>query len=97
MTIHLAWKAQIALLLAKEITVLEKYLDFIDIFSKESAEVLLEQTVINEPTIKLQKGKQPPYSPIYSLGSVELKLLKIYIERNLANSFIWPSKSPAGL
>ena len=39
--------------------------------------------------------KQPPYRPIYSLGLVELETLKTYIETNLANGFIRPSKSPA--
>ena len=47
MTIHLAGKAQIALLLAKKVTVLAKYLDFADVFLKESAEVLPEYTGIN--------------------------------------------------
>ena len=46
--------------------------------------------------IELEKGKQPPYRPIYSLGPVELETLKIYIETNLANDFIWILKSPAG-
>ena len=32
---------------------------------------------------------------IYSLGLVELKILKTYIKINLINSFIRPSKSPA--
>ena len=40
--------------------------------------------------------RQPPYGPIYSLGPVELETLKTYIETNLKNSFIRPSKSPAG-
>ncbi len=39
---------------------------------------------------------QPPYGPIYSLGPVELETLKSYIENNLANGFIWPSKFSAG-
>ncbi len=40
--------------------------------------------------------RQPPYSPIYSLGYVKLETLKAYIENNLASGFIRPSKSPAG-
>ena len=51
---------------------------------------------MNEHAIKLEEGKQPPFSPIYSLGPVELKTLKTYIKINLANGFIWPFKSPAG-
>ena len=43
---------------------------------------------INEHAIKLEDGKQPSYGQIYSLGPVELEILKTYIEINLANSFI---------
>ena len=96
MSIHLAWEAQIALLIAEEVTVPAEYSDFADVFSKESVEILPEDTGINEHAIKLEDEKQPPYGPIYSLGPVELKTLKTYIKTNLANSFIWPSKSLAG-
>ena len=65
-------------------------------FSKESAAVLPEHTEINTYAIDLKEGKQPLYEPIYSLGLVKLETLKIYIEINLANGFIRPSKSPAG-
>ena len=41
-TIHLVRKAQMALLLAKKIIVPAKHLDFADIFSEKSANVLLE-------------------------------------------------------
>ena len=51
---------------------------------------------MNKHAIKLEKDKQPPFGPIYSLGPVELETLKTYIETNLANGFIRPSKSPAG-
>ena len=50
---------------------------------------------MNEYAIKLEKGKQPPFGPIYSLDPVKLETLKIYIETNLANGFIRPFKSPA--
>ena len=96
MTIHPAQKAQIALLLAKEVTVSTKYSDFADVFSKESAEVLLERTKINKHAIELEDSKQPPYGPNYNLDPVELETPKIYIEINLANGFIRPSKSVAG-
>ena len=79
-TIHPAQEAQIASLLAKEITVPAKYSDFADVFSKESAEVLPKRTKINEHAIKLEDSKQPPYRPIYSLGPIELETLKTYIE-----------------
>ena len=53
MTIHLAWQAQIALLLIEKVTVLEKYLDFADVFSKKSDKVLPEYIEINKYLIKL--------------------------------------------
>ena len=71
-------------------------LSFTDVFPKESAAVLPEHIEINTHAINLEEGKQPLYEPIYSLGPLELKTLKTYIETNLANSFIHPSKSPAG-
>ena len=95
MTIHLARKAQLALLLAKEVTVPTEYSDFADVFLEKSANVFPERTKANKHTIELEKGKQPPNRPIYSLELVELKTLKIYIKTNLTNGFIWPSKSPA--
>ena len=53
---------------------------------------LPENTGMNEHAIELEEGKQPPFGPIYSLGSVELETLKTYIKTNLANDFIRPSK-----
>ena len=85
------------LLLTNKVNILEKYLDFTDVFSKKLAEVLPKHTKINKYIIKLQKDKQPPYNLIYSLSLVELKTLKIYIKTNLANGFIRPLKSPAGV
>ena len=49
---------------------------------------------MNEHAIKLEELKQPLFRPIFSLGPVKLETLKTYIKTNLANSFIWPSKSP---
>ena len=73
-----------------------EYSDFADVFSPDLATKLPEHTEINIYAIDLEEGKQPPYEPIYSLGPVELEILKTYIETNLANGFIHPSKSPAG-
>ena len=81
--------------MAEKVIVLAEYSDFADVFSTESAKVLPEWTGINEHAIGLEKGKQPPYGTIYSLGPVELETLKTYIKTNLVNGFIWPSKSPA--
>lgn len=79
------------------VTILAKYLDFVDVFSKKFATVLLEYTKINIYAIDLEEGKQPLYRPIYSLELVGLETLKTYIKINLANSFIYPSKSPIGI
>ena len=95
MTIHPARKAQLALLLAKKVTVPTNYLDFADIFLEKSVNVLPERTGANKYAIKLEEGKQLPYGPIYSLVPVELKTLKTYIKTNLSNSFIQASKPPA--
>lgn len=98
MAIHLVHEAQIALLKGKKalVTVPAEYSDFADVLSEKLVRVLPEHTEIKTHTINLKKGKQPPYRPTYSLGLVELKTLKTYIETNLVNSFIYPSKSPAG-
>ena len=95
--VHLFWAAQIRLLKANEAftTVSTKYFDYTDVFLSELAAKLPEHIGINDHAIKLEDGKQPLYSPIYSLGPVELETLKTYIETNLANGFIRPSKSPA--
>ena len=95
MSIHPACEAQIALLLAKKVSVPKEYADFLDVFSKKSMAVLLNCLYINKHTINLKLGKQLPYGPIYNLGPVELETLKTYIKANLANGFIQPSKSPA--
>ena len=88
MLVHPAREVQIALLVAKEGTILAEYSDFADVFSKESAAELPERSDIDENAINLELGKQPPYGPIYSQGPVELETLQTYIETNLANGFI---------
>ena len=79
MAIHLARKAQIALLVAKEVKIPAKYSDFLDVFLKEKALILLKAIKLNHHVIKLQKGQQLLYRPIYSLSPVKLKILKTYI------------------
>ena len=61
MTIHPAKKAEIALWLAKKVTLPNKYLDFTNVFSKMSTNILLECTGVNEHTLELEKSKQPLY------------------------------------
>ena len=71
-------------------------MDFTDVFLQELVNVLLKQTRGNEHAIKLEKGKQPSYGPIYSLELVEFKTLKAYIKTKLTNGFIQASKLSAG-
>ena len=91
-------KAQIGTLIFNKVStkVLAEYSDCSNVFSAENVTKLLENTRINEYTIKQKENKQPSFCPIYSLGLVELKTLKSYIKTNLANNFICLFKSPAG-
>ncbi len=96
--VHPSRKAQIAHLKADEALtkISSKYADFADVFLPKLAAKLPEHTGINDYAIELVDDWQPLYGPIYSLGPVKLETLKAYIENNLANDFIKPSKSPAG-
>ena len=71
-----------------------EYSDYSNVFSAKNVAKLPEYTKMNNHAIELEKGNQPPFRPIYSVGPVELDILKTYIKINLADSFIWPSKSP---
>lgn len=88
MSIHPICKIQIALLLAKKVTILAKYLDYSDIFLKELAIKLFKHFNIHKYLINLKLIKQSPYGSNYNLGLVKLEILKTYIKNNLANSFI---------
>ena len=96
--VHPSRRPQISGLIAEEAPtkVPAEYSDFEDVFSPDLASELPKHTEINDHAIELVKGQQPPYGPIYSLGPMELETLKAYIETNLVNGFIRPSKSPAG-
>ncbi len=93
--VHPSRTAQIAHLKADEalIKVSSKYAAFADIFSLKLATELSKHIGINNHAIELVDDWQPTYGPIYSLGPVELEILKAYIKNNLANGFIRPSKS----
>ena len=96
MPIHPSCQAQVAALMSEETGIPAEYSDFSNVFSSDSAAELPEHTGINNHPIDLLDDKQPPYGPIYSLGLVELEMLKTYIKANLASGFIRSSKSPAG-
>ena len=94
--IHPSCQAQVTALTSEKTGILAKYSDFSNVFSSDSAAELPEHTEINDHPINLLDDKQPPYGLIYSLKPIELETLKTYIEANLANNFIRPSKSLAG-
>ena len=96
--VHPFRRSQISGLIAGEAPtkIPDEYSDFAEVISPDLASELPEYTGINDHAIELVNGQQPPYGSIYSLGPVELENLKAYIETNLANGFIKPSKSFAG-
>ena len=98
LNIHLSCRPQISDLIVKKAStnVSDKYIDFVDVLSLDLASKLPENTGINNHAIEIVDGQQLPYGSIYNLKPVELKTLKTYIETNLANKFIKPSKSSAG-
>lgn len=97
MTIHSSQTASIISFIIDKalVTISLEYSDFANVFSYESVAKLPEHTGINNHPIKLIDNRQPSYRPIYSWELIEMETLKIYIESNLANGFIRPSKSPA--
>ena len=96
--IYLFHRPQISSLIAKKAptNVSTKYIEFTDIFISDLASKLPEHIEINNHAIELVNGQQTSYEPIYSLGRVELEILKTYIKTNPVNKFIRPFESPAG-
>lgn len=90
--IYLTLKIKIALLLTEKVTMLVKYLDFINIFLEMLSTKLLKYFNINKYLIGLELRKQPFYKLIYKLRLKKLDNFKTYIKTNLVNSFICLSK-----
>ena len=55
----------------EEITILKKYLDYIDVVFGDENTKLLGYTKVRY-FIKIKEGKEVPYGPIYPLNSYEL-------------------------
>lgn len=87
-------QAHVSLLLADKalIKVASEYLNYVDIFLFDLIMEQSKNTSMNEHTIELIEGKQPPYGPIYRLEPVKLETLKTYIKTYLKTGFIQPSK-----
>ena len=95
--IHLSREAQISALIQDKAStkVPPKYANYADVFSFDLAIELPKNTGINKYAIKLHDSKQPSYGPIYSLGPVELEILKTYIKIHLKTGFIQSFKFSA--
>ena len=76
----------------KEI-ILNPYLCFQDIFSKESLDELPEWKQWDH-TIELMPGSQPFSTKVYLMSPIEQKELNKFLKENLSSNRICPSKSP---
>jgi len=73
-----------------------RYYEFIDVFSKAKAKVLVSYHFYNLQ-INLKEGAQPLASSIYSLLASEQETLKEFIKENLNIGFIQPISSLYGV
>ena len=72
-----------------------KYLEYIDVFSKKRADLLPEHRRW-DIEIKTSDDFKPQWKKAYNLSQEELRILKEYVDDNLAKGFIRPSTSPCG-
>ncbi len=79
----------------EEPTIPKAYRDLADVFSPSNANSLPPHRD-EDHLIELEPGKTPPFGPLYNLSEYQLKTLREYIDKNLANGFIRPSKSSPG-
>ena len=99
MPVHSERQAQVGTLLFDKTPtkVSAEYFDYSNVFLVKIVVKLPKNTRMSEHAIKLEESKQLLFWHIYSLGQLELEMLKTYIKINLANGFIRPSKSPASI
>ena len=64
-----------------------EYADYTGLFDKEAADVLPAHQEWDH-CIPLEKGKSPPYEPIYRLTPIEVKALQKEVNKNLEQEFI---------
>src|SRR6266478_1867070 len=70
----------------------QEYHEFCDVFSGEKANALAPHWLYNLK-INLEEGTKPFHGPIYSLLPPELTAHREFLEENVQNGFIRPSKS----
>ena len=73
-----------------------EYHKFVDIFSKNKAEVLASHHSY-DLKIKLEEDAQSLVGPIYSLSASKQEAFKEFIEKNLNTGFIWLTLSLHGI
>ncbi len=73
----------------------QEYHEFHNVFSGEKANVLAPHWLY-DLKINLEEGAKPFHGLIYSLLPPELTVLREFLEENIKNGFICPSKSPWG-
>src|SRR5258708_1209685 len=73
----------------------QQYHEFCDVFSGEKANTLAPHWLY-DLKINLEEGAKLFHRPIYSLLPPELTALREFLEENVQNGFIHPSKSPWG-
>ena len=67
--------------------------DYLDIMTGEAAEGLPEHAIYDQ-AIDLKEGTTPPWGPVYPLNENELSELRSWLDKQLRNGTIRPSKSP---
>src|SRR5258708_14440893 len=70
----------------------QEYHEFCDVFSGEKANALAPHQPY-DLKINLEEGAKPFHGPIYLLSPPELTALREFLEENVQNGFIHPSKS----
>ena len=79
----------------EEPTISKAYRNLADIFSPSNANFLRPHRD-EDHAIELELEKKQPFDPLYNLSEYQLKTLREYIDKNLANRFIGLSKSSSG-
>ena len=66
--------------------------DLLPLFTKKEADKLPPHRYIDH-AIEIQKGKKPPFGPMYNMSNLELQALWKYLDENQRKGFIRPSSS----
>ena len=80
----------------EEPTISKAYRDLADVFLLSNANSLPTHRDESQ-IIELEPEKTSPFGPLYNLSEYQPKTLCQYIDKNLANRFIQPSKSSTGV